>query len=165
MIHALFHKYYTLKEYTRACHLFAVVGIVMRVPDKHCHVTKTNCMMGHCLRSLSTIHPLHYDGVIMSTVASQITSLTIDYSTVIQGGNQRKHQSSASLAFVRGIHWWPVNSPHKGPVTRKLFPFDDVIIKTNCMKWLNLSDFNNMPCKSLAWLNSSANFWYMAFRN
>ena len=41
----------------------------------------------------------------------------------------RKHQSSASLVFVRGIHRWPVNSPHKGPVTRKMFPFDDVIIK------------------------------------
>ena len=39
-----------------------------------------------------------------------------------------KHQSSASLAFVRGIHRWPVNSPHKGPVTRKMFPFDDVIM-------------------------------------
>ena len=40
----------------------------------------------------------------------------------------RKHQSSASLAFVRGIHRRPVNSPHKGPVTRKMFPFDDVIM-------------------------------------
>ena len=46
----------------------------------------------------------------------------------IQGADQRKHQSSASLAFVRGIHRRPVNSPHKGPVTRKVFPFDDVIM-------------------------------------
>ena len=45
------------------------------------------------------------------------------------GADQRKHQSSASLAFARGIHRWPVNSPHKGPVPRKMFPFDDVIIK------------------------------------
>ena len=37
-----------------------------------------------------------------------------------------KHQRSASLAFVQGIHWGPVNFPHKGPVTRKMFPFDDV---------------------------------------
>ena len=44
------------------------------------------------------------------------------------GVNQRKHQSSASLAFVRGIHRWPVNSPHKGPVTQKMFAFDDVIM-------------------------------------
>ena len=36
--------------------------------------------------------------------------------------------SSTSLAFARGIHWWPVNSPHKGSVTRKMFPFDDVIM-------------------------------------
>ena len=42
--------------------------------------------------------------------------------------DQRKHQSSASLAFMRGIHRWPVNSPHKGPLTRKMFPFDDVIM-------------------------------------
>ena len=48
--------------------------------------------------------------------------------TVYSGSDQRKHQSSASLVFVRGIHRWPVNSPHKGPATRKMFPFDDVII-------------------------------------
>ena len=64
----------------------------------------------------------------MSLMASQITSLTIVYSTVYSGADQRKHQSSASLAFVRGIHRGPVNSPHKWPITRKTFPFDDVII-------------------------------------
>ena len=64
----------------------------------------------------------------MSAMASQITSLTIVYSIVYSGADQRKHQSSASLAFVWGIHRWPVNSPHKGPVTRNLFPFDDVIM-------------------------------------
>ena len=62
----------------------------------------------------------------MSAMASQITSLTIVYSTVYSGAYQRKHQSSASLAFLQGIHRWPVNSPHKGPVTRKMVPFDDV---------------------------------------
>ena len=72
----------------------------------------------------------HYDDVIMGSVASQITSLTIVYSAVYSGANQRKQQSSASLAFVRGIHRWPVNSPHKWPVTRKLFPFDDVIMQS-----------------------------------
>ena len=71
---------------------------------------------------------VHYDDVTMSLMASQITSLTIVYSTVYSGANQRKHQSSASLAFVRGIHRGPVNSPHKWPVTRKMFPFDDVIM-------------------------------------
>ena len=49
----------------------------------------------------------------MGTIASKITSLTIVYSTVHSDADQRKHQSSASLAFVRGIHRWPVNSPHK----------------------------------------------------
>ena len=46
----------------------------------------------------------------------------------IQGADQRKHQNSASLALVRGIHWWPVKFPHKRLMTRKMFPFDDVII-------------------------------------
>ena len=63
----------------------------------------------------------------MGPVASQITSLTIVYSTVYSGADQRKHQSSASLDFVRGIHQSPVNSPQKGPVTRKMFPYDDVL--------------------------------------
>ena len=65
----------------------------------------------------------------MSTIASQITSLTIFYSTIYSGADQRKYQSSASLAFVWGIHRGPVNCPHKWPVTRKMFPFDDVIMK------------------------------------
>ena len=70
----------------------------------------------------------HHSDVIMSVMASQITSVRIVYSTIYSGTDQRKHQSSASLAFVRGIHRWAVNSPHKGPVTRKMFPFDDVIM-------------------------------------
>ena len=70
----------------------------------------------------------HYNDVIMRTIASQITSLTIVYSIVYSDADQRKHQSSASLAFVRGIHRGPVNSPHKWPVTRKMLPFDDVIM-------------------------------------
>ena len=72
--------------------------------------------------------PIHYNYVTMSATASQITSLTIVYSTVYWGAYQRKALSSASLAFVRGIRRWPVNAPHKGPVTRKMFPFDDVIM-------------------------------------
>ena len=71
---------------------------------------------------------LHYTYVIMNAMASQITSLTIVYSTVYSGADQRKHQKSVSLAFVRGICRSPVNSPHKRPVTRKMFPFDDVIM-------------------------------------
>ena len=81
----------------------------------------------------------HYSDIIMGAMASQITSLTVVFSTVItsitivysivnSGADQRKHQSRASLTFVRGLPRGPVNSPHKGPVTRKMFPFDDVII-------------------------------------
>ena len=70
----------------------------------------------------------HYDDVIMTMLASQITSLTVVYSIVYSGVNQRKHQSSASLAFLREIHRGPMNFPHKWPVTRKMFPFDDVIM-------------------------------------
>ena len=78
--------------------------------------------------SLNRSLTAHYDDVIMSTIASQITSLTSVYSTIYSDADQSKHQSCASLAFVWGIHRGPVNSPHKWPVTRKMFPFDDVIM-------------------------------------
>ena len=71
---------------------------------------------------------MHYCDIIMSTMASKITSVWVIYSNVCSGPDQRKHQSSASLAFVRGIHRWPANSPHKGTVTRGMFPFDYVIM-------------------------------------
>ena len=77
------------------------------------------------------ISSLQWHNVIMSLMASQINSLTIVNSIVYSGVDQRKLQSSTSLAFLRGIHWWPVKSLHKGPVTRKMFPFDDVIIYWN----------------------------------
>ena len=64
----------------------------------------------------------------MGAITSQITSLTIVYSTAYSDADERKHQISASLAFVRGIHRGPVNSPHELPVTRQMFPFDDVIM-------------------------------------
>ena len=63
----------------------------------------------------------------MGATASRITILTIVYSTVYSGADQRKHQSSTSLAFVLEIHRGPVNSLHKWPVTQNMFPFDDVI--------------------------------------
>ena len=61
-------------------------------------------------------------------MASQITGVSMVYSAVCSGTDQRKHLSSASLAFVRGIYRWPTKSPHKGPVTRKMLPFVDVIM-------------------------------------
>ena len=72
---------------------------------------------------------VHYCDVLMGAEACQITSLMIVYSTVYSDTDQRKHQSSASLAFVRGIHGGPVNFPHKWPITRKMFPFDNVIME------------------------------------
>ena len=72
----------------------------------------------------------HYHDVIMSLLASQIASRTIVFSTVYSDADKRKHQSSASLAFVWGIQRWPVNSPHKWPVTWKLFPFYDIIMES-----------------------------------
>ena len=67
------------------------------------------------------IHLLHYSDVIIDAMASQITRHPIVYSTVHSGRDQTKHQSSTSLVFVRGIHQWSVNSPHKWPVTGKCF--------------------------------------------
>ena len=76
----------------------------------------------------------------MGAMASQITSITMVSSIVYSDTNERKHQSSASLAFVWGIHRWPVNSSHKWPVTRKMFPFDDVI-----MHMVLLQYFRHVP--------------------
>ena len=81
---------------------------------------------------------VHYNDVIMGMMASQITSLTIVYSSVYSGADQRKHQSSTSLAFVWGIHRGPVNSPHKWPVTQKCFH----LMMSSC-KLFSLSYFIN----------------------
>ena len=79
----------------------------------------------------------HYTDFTMSAMASQIIGVSIVCSAVCSGTDKRKHQSSASLAFVRGNHRSPVDYPHKEPVARKMFPFDDVIIKSNvmCPEW------------------------------
>ena len=81
----------------------------------------------------------------MSAMASQIIGVSIVCSTVCSGADQRTYQSSASLAFVWWIHRLTVNSPHKGPVTRKMFPFDDVIIK-QYVRW-----FTSYCCSGLIW--------------
>ena len=86
----------------------------------HIYVVKLNQLCQHIIVIGLTCY-LHYDDVIMDAIASQITSLTIVYSSVYSGADQSKHPSSASLAFVWGIHRGPVNSPHKWPVKRKCF--------------------------------------------
>ena len=71
----------------------------------------------------------HYTDVTMSAMASQITRVSIVCPIIYSGTGQRNHQSSASLPFVRGIHRSPVDPPHKGTGTRKMFSFDNVIME------------------------------------
>ena len=106
----------------------------------------------HILAHVSGMLFSHYNDAIMSPMAFQITSLTIVYSIVYSGADQRKYQSFASLAFVRGIHRWPVNFPHKGLVTGKMFPFDDVTMQkwfivygTKITRWKALTAINGYP--------------------
>ena len=72
----------------------------------------------------------HHSDVIMGTMASQITSLTIVYNNRLERRRSKKTSKLRVTGLCEGIHRWPVNSPHKGPVTRKMFPFDDVIMIT-----------------------------------
>ena len=92
----------------------------------------------------------HYNDVIIRAMASQITSVTIVYSTVCSCADQRKHQRPASLAFVGGIHRSPVNSPHKRPVTRELFPFDDVIMLRHNGEPIVCRNYSLQGCLHLA---------------
>ena len=93
------------------------------------------------LVSIGSTCSVHYNDVKMNVMTSQVAGLTIVYSTVYSGADERKHQNSLSLAFVRGIHRSPMNSPHKGPVTRKMFPFDDVI-----MHWVSMHLVVTVKC-------------------
>ena len=111
-------------EFTYWC-IDAPVTIVLLI--YRCWCSNANGYM-HYISGAPYHTPYHYSDVIMSAMASQIARLTIACPTIYSGTDQRKHQSSASLAFVRGIHRWPVNSPYKWPVPRKMFPFDDVIV-------------------------------------
>ena len=112
-----------------------------------CHKPLSKLMVNQ----LSDAHPSIPDLIEESLVTSTKTRLFLDKAYSLQwrhnerdgvsnhqphdcllncysGTDERKHQRSASLAFVRGIQRWPVNSPHKGPITRKMFPLDDVIM-------------------------------------
>ena len=102
--------------------------------------------------NLTFCHLFHYNDTITSAMAPQITSLKIVHSTVYSGADQRKHQSSASQAFVWGIHRLPANSPYKGPVMRKMFRFGGVIMLFP-MCWL----FISTPIEEKI---SDFGFWY-----
>ena len=119
----------------------------------HKNTHKLDCskrIRNSILKAYSPYIIIHYDVVIMDAIASQITSLTIVYSNVYSDADQSKHQSSASLAFVWGIHRGPVNSPHKLPVTRKMFPFDDVIM----YNFIYSNSWVNNCLNKQAWTNS-----------
>ena len=130
------------------CQQMVVRLSVTRIYKRHglTHVWKQPSLYPGAItkRVLYVNNVIHCSDVIMDTMASQVTSLTIVYSIVCSDADQRRHQSSASPAFVRGIHRWPVNSPHKRPVTRKMFPFDDVVIFRNTSQ-LNITGLCHVP--------------------
>ena len=128
-------------------------------------ISKYDYTVGEC-------HIVPCSEVIMGTMASQISSFTIVYLIIYSGVDQRKHQSPASLAFVREIHRWPVNSPHKGPVTWK--KFNDAknmyqVYRSNTwtrqIRWwflLNARFFNTgcfWSCFSPSAFNTSSGHW------
>ena len=95
---------------------------------------------------LGLIYPLQWRHNGCDAIASQITGVSIVCSVVCSDAEHRHYQSSVSLAFMRMIHRWPVDSPRKGPVTRKMYPFDDVImLPISAVGWSTWS-YCNAPC-------------------
>ena len=102
-------------------HAIFVLMLIIIHQDKNAKYDQSK-LMAKCQYNVwgsEWIAEFYYNDVIMSSIASQTTSLTIVYSTVYSGADQIKYQSSAYLACVRVIHRWPVNS-RKMPVTRFL---------------------------------------------
>ena len=114
-------------------------------------VTKYKHNRGH--RHMSWIAQPQYGDVIMSAMTSQITGVSIVCLTACPGTDQRTHQTSASVAFLRGIHRWPVDSLRKGQVTRKIFPFDDVII------WFALGSMIDVVLINALWRYITTYIW------
>ena len=112
-----------------------MVRIITPTQTESIKVKQTKCLS---TEKTWKVVPNHYNDIIMRVMASKITSLTIIYSNVYSGADKKKHQSSASLAFLWGIHRRPVNSPHKGPVTRgKCFH-----LMTSSWPWLSYSQIH-----------------------
>ena len=126
---------------------FVVIGgrVSCRNNNLWCHQWWQSCQIDHLMYNWPFVREIywppvdslhkHYNDIIMTTMASQITSLTVVYSTVHSDAYQRKHQSSASLAFVWGIHrdrWIPST---KGQVRRKCFH----LMKSS---WVSSREFN-----------------------
>ena len=128
ILHFELHQPFRISSYVILFNLCFVIKI--QICTRSWFSFRLSISNQHAASIINDVHTCsnHYNDVIISAMASQITSITIVYSIVYLDADQRKHQSSASLAFVRGIHRWPVNSPHNWPVTRKMFPFDNVIM-------------------------------------
>ena len=97
----------------------------------------------NCCRDVASLS--HYSDVIMGAIASKITSLTTVYSTVYSDADQRKHRSSVVTGLRAGNSPGPVDSPHKWPVTRKIFPFYNVIMQRRWSQMLTLSNDGKLP--------------------
>ena len=119
-------------------------------------------LMACCLFATKTL-TINCSDVIMGAIAFQITSLTTVYTIVYSDADQIKHQSSAPLAF-RGIHRWPVNSPHKWPLTRKMFPFGDVIMPCADLLWFPplRTNFGTISIKIQAFLFKNVAYYFGA---
>ena len=125
-----------------AIECLSVVRILSANTSQNDYFTKINIETGMGLqaRACTLNHkPTHYCVVIMNAMASQITGVSIVYSTVCADADPKNIKPPRYWPFVRGIHRWPVDSPHKGPVTWKLFPLDDVIMTIRCMGYTNVS--------------------------
>ena len=112
----------------------------------------------HGDKCLSVMVFCQYNAVKMGVIASQITSLKIVCSIVYSDTDQRKHQSSESLAFVWGIRRGPANSPHEWPVARKMFPFDDVIMHKAFWTHIVMNDIYIYGRVLLTWCSQHCQF-------
>ena len=112
---------------------------ILRIPGTTCQAV--NQFWCHSRVGGPKRPSVHYNDTIMSAMASQISCLTIVYSTVYSRADQRKHPSSASVVFVRGIHRWSVNSPKKWPVAGKMLNFHSMTSSwvTWILQWSHLS--------------------------
>ena len=118
--------------HTRSWVSIKLCSLYVKIRENYCCWIKSwhyfQLMICTVVCHVAAVVGTHYNDVIMSTMASQITCVSIVCSTVCSGADQIQHQSSASLAFVRGIHRLPLASLHKWLETGKMFPFDDVIM-------------------------------------
>ena len=120
-----------------------------------CHQATSHYPNQWWLTSLT--HVCHYTDVIMGTIAClKSPASPLFTQPFYSDADQRKYQSSALLAFVGGIHRRPVNSPHKWPVTRNIFPFErryhdsQALMTWLVHPWANMVD-NSLQMHFIQW--------------